>query len=86
MQWQEIRDHYPNQWLLVEAVAAHTDKDRRIIDELAVIDSFVDSTTALHRYRDLHHTSPERELYVLHTSRESLDIAERQWLGVRALQ
>ncbi len=26
---------------------------------------------------------PMREYYVLHTSRESLDITERQWLGVQ---
>jgi hypothetical protein len=27
MQWQEVRVIYPNQWLIVEALAAHTEKD-----------------------------------------------------------
>lgn len=31
----------------------------------------------------LHHEAPERELYILHTSRETLDITERRWLGIR---
>jgi hypothetical protein len=24
MQWQDIRQHYPHQWLLVEAITAHS--------------------------------------------------------------
>ena len=86
MQWQEIRDHYPNQWLLVEALAAHTDAGKRVLDQLAVIDTFPDSTSALERYRELHRDAPDREFYVFHTSREALDIDVRQWLGVRTLR
>ena len=83
MQWRELRGHYPNQWLLVEALAAHSEADRRIVDELALVGAFPDSAPALRRYRELHHEAPTREFYVVHTSRESLDITERQWLGVR---
>jgi len=86
MQWQEIRNHYPDQWLLVEALAAHTEADKRIPDELAVVNAFPDSTSALRRYSQLHHEAPRRELYVVHTRRTSLDITERRWLGVRAQQ
>ena len=43
MQWQEIRNNYPDQWLLVEALAAHTEADKRIPEELAVINAFPDS-------------------------------------------
>lgn len=86
MQWQEIRNNYPDQWLLVEALAAHTEADKRIPDELAVINAFPDSTSALRRYGQLHHEAPRREFYVVHTRRTSLDITERRWLGVRAQQ
>lgn len=86
MQWREIREHYPDQWLLVEALAAHTEANKRILDELAVLDTFADSTSALRRYGRLHHEAPRRELYVLHTSRATLDITERRWLGVRVQQ
>ena len=83
MQWDEIRAHYPQQWLLLEAIKAHTELNKRILDQLAVLGLFPDSVTALQSYRQLHHEEPERELYVFHTSRETLDITERQWLGVR---
>ncbi len=84
MRWEQIRSHYPSQWPLLEALAAHTEGERRIVDDFAIVGAFVDSASALRRYRDLHHESPMREYYVLHASRETLDITERQWLGVRA--
>jgi len=83
MNWNEIRRYYPQQWLLVEAIKAHTELNKRILEQLAVINSFVDSVTAMQSYRQLHHEAPERELYILHTSRETLDITERRWLGIR---
>jgi hypothetical protein len=39
----------------------------------------------MQRYQELHQEAPERELYVLHTDREVLDIRERRWLGVRGM-
>lgn len=86
MQWQEICKHYPQQWLLIEAIKAHSEADRRILDQLAVVGTFSDSTTAMQSYLQLHKEAPERELYVFHTSREALDITERRWLGVRGVQ
>ncbi len=83
MQWQEIRQHYPRQWLLIEAIKAHSASGKRILEHLAVVDTCPDSATAMKRYKQLHHDAPERELYVFHTSRETLDIVERQWLGIR---
>ena len=83
MQWQEIRQHYPQQWLLVEAIKAHSKASQRILEQLAVVSAFPDSTTALKYYQQLHREAPERELYVFHTSRETLDIEERYWLGIR---
>jgi hypothetical protein len=86
MVWQDIRQHYPQQWILIEALQAHSTANKRILEQLAVIDTFPDSIVAMHRYAQLHHESPQRELYVFHTSRERLDIPERQWLGVRGVR
>jgi hypothetical protein len=86
MNWKEIRRIYPHQWLLVEAIKAHSKADQRILDELAVVDTFADSVSAMQRYVDLHQDAPERELYVLHTDREMLEITERRWLGVRGIR
>ena len=86
MEWQEIRAHYPQQWLLVEAIKARSEASKRILEQLAVVGTFSDSATALKSYQQLHRKAPERELYVFHTSRETLDITERRWLGIRGAQ
>jgi hypothetical protein len=84
MQWQEVRLSYPNQWIIVEALAAHTEKDsHRQLDKLAVIEPCADAKAAMQQYRSLHQQYPEREFYFVHTSRTELDILERQWLGIR---
>jgi hypothetical protein len=39
MKWFEIRNTYPDQWLVVEALEAHTRADnRRHIERLAVVE------------------------------------------------
>jgi hypothetical protein len=84
MKWQHIRQQHPHQWLLIEAISAHSEAHRRVLDDIAVVDAFLDSITAFQRYQTLHREAPQRELYVLHTDRKELDITERTWLGVRA--
>lgn len=84
MNWSEVRQNYPEQWLVVEALEAHTTPDnRREIERLAIIEPCADGQSAMQAYRRLHQQYPEREFYFVHTSRENLDIRERQWLGVR---
>ena len=83
MTWSDIRIHYPGQWLLVEAIDARSEAGKRIIDDLSVVERYSDSATAMRDYQKRHRESPQRELLVLHTDREDLDISERRWLGVR---
>jgi hypothetical protein len=83
MLWVEVRKAYPNQWLVIEAVEAHSAADHRLLDKIAVVEVCADGTAALQSYRKLHQTHPEREYYYVHTLREELDIRERQWLGIR---
>ena len=84
MQWQEVRNHYPHQWLLLEAIDAHSSEGQRIVEDIAVLETYPDGMTAMNGYRELHRREPHRELYVLHTDRETLDITELRWLGIRA--
>jgi len=83
MKWKEIRQQYPQSWLLLEALEAHTTAKHRIVEQFAVLNRFQDSASAMDLYTEMHHSSPERELYVLHTSKEALNIQERKWLGLR---
>jgi hypothetical protein len=83
MVWTDIRRHYPHQGLLVEALLARSEAGRQL-DELAVVDAFPDGETALRAYLKLHRDAPVRELYVVHSDREELEITERTLLGLRA--
>jgi hypothetical protein len=85
MEWNEIRRTYPHRWLLVEALEAHSQFGKRTLDDLAVVDTFPDGMAAMQGYKELHHRAPERELYVLHTGREALEISELSWLGLQPL-
>lgn len=75
MQWTEIRRAYPDQWLVVEALAAGSPMP---VNELCRAGS-----SAMSTYRRHHKRHPMREFYFVHTSRPTLDIRERQWLGIR---
>lgn len=83
MTWNEIREQYPHEWLIVEATRAHTDGNQRVLDELAVVEAFESSERAMQAYAARHRAEPRRELYVVHTDRERLAITERRWLGIR---
>jgi hypothetical protein len=83
MQWSEVRKTYPEQWLVIEALEAHTEDDQRLLERIAVVELCPDGPGAMQSYRQLHRQYPTREFYFVHTGREILDIKERQWLGVR---
>lgn len=78
MEWQSLREHYPQQWLLLEAIKAHSQLNQRILEQLAVLGAFSDSISAMRSYAELHREAPERELYVFHTSRPELDVTDGQ--------
>ena len=79
MRWPDIRTTHPDRWLLVEALEAHSEGHRRIVDRLAVLEVCPDGATALQRYRELHREHPDRELYYVHTANSELTIEERSW-------
>lgn len=82
MKWNEARQHYPDTWLLIEAIQARSERNQRILDDLAVLNAYTDSVTAMKAYGKLHRASPQRELYVYHTGNEQITITERNWFGV----
>lgn len=85
MQWSDVRNQYPEQWVLVEAINATSKDNKRIVGQLSVIDTFADDgDRAMLKYVELHRQFKQREYYVVHTSREKLDINEQVWIGVRA--
>jgi hypothetical protein len=84
MKWEDVRRAYPEQWILIEAVDAYSEGEKRIVEELTIVEAFGDDNEeALRNYLRLHRAHKERELYVIHTSRPEIDIREKRWIGVR---
>jgi hypothetical protein len=84
MNWSEIRAQFPSQWLLIDATAAaHSEQNHRILDDMAVLAMFPNGKSAMAGYIELHEKEPQRGLYVLSTDRETLEIEELRWLGIR---
>ncbi len=51
MIWSEIKEKYPQQWLLVEALEAHTTPDSiRHLDRISVLEQCSDGSSAFKRY------------------------------------
>jgi len=83
MKWQDVRIQYPDTWLLIEALKAHTTPEKeRIVDNLIVIDSYKDFFKAMDAYKLLHREKPNREMYVVHTVNKEIQIKERYWSGI----
>lgn len=84
MRWVDVRERYPDRWLVVEAIEAHSEGGQRIVDQLAVVEVCPDGAAAMHVYRHLHQLHPDREYYFVHTSRDELSATERHWVGIRS--
>ena len=83
MRWSEVRKAYPEQWLIIEALKAHTENNRRLLNSIAVTETCRDGVSAMQSYRRLHQQYPSREFYFVHTNRKELEITERLWAGIR---
>ncbi|MEM6282701.1 MAG: hypothetical protein AAF787_10950 [Chloroflexota bacterium] len=82
MNWEQIREEHPNQWVVFEALAAHDEDKKRIIDKLSLVNAFgEDSISAWKHYAQLHRENPHSEYYVYHTTHEKLDIGIIDGLG-----
>ncbi|MBP3041034.1 hypothetical protein J9303_16330 [Bacillaceae bacterium Marseille-Q3522] len=84
MKWEDVRQAFPKQWVLIEAIQAYTnDESERILKEVAPLKKFSNSIDAMKAYQEIHRANPSRELYVLHTNRKNPNIIEKKWVGVR---
>jgi hypothetical protein len=54
MTWQEAQQRFSGEWLLIEAIEAHSVNEQRIVEQFAVVQSFQDSGEAMRRYVELH--------------------------------
>lgn len=84
MKWEDVRQAFPEKWVLIEAIEAFTNEEsERILVDIVPLKKFSNSPEAMRAYQELHRENPTREFYVLHTSRENPNIIEKKWVGLR---
>ncbi|MGY3717386.1 hypothetical protein ACWE42_17895 [Sutcliffiella cohnii] len=84
MKWEDVRQAFPDTWVLIEATQAYTnEQSERILEEIVPLNKFSNSPDAMRVYQQFHREDPNKELYVLHTSRKEPKIIEKKWVGVR---
>jgi hypothetical protein len=77
MKWSEVRQHFPERCVLVEALKSETKGKERVIEEMSVIDNFENGNAAWKVYKKLHAENQSRELYIFHTSQEEVKVIEQ---------
>ena len=82
MRWPEVQERFPNEWVVLEVIQAHSNDGLRYIEEVVVIDRFEKSIEAMHRYDKLRQEQPHREYCFFHTSRSNL-VARERYMGIR---
>lgn len=82
MRWQEVQKRFPNEWVVLEVINAHSDDGYRYIEEVVVVDKFENSLEAMDSYEKLRKDQPQREYCFFHTSRENL-VARERYMGIR---
>lgn len=83
MKWTDVRNKYPNKWILIKVIEAKSENGLRIVENLEVLNTFERSQDALKEYSIKHKLNKSDEMYVYHSSKDSLKISERVWMGVR---
>ncbi|GGJ76425.1 hypothetical protein GCM10008982_27110 [Anoxybacillus voinovskiensis] len=83
MKWAELRERYPNQFVLVEAMAAYSKDKKRMIEDVSLIGQYESVSSAWEKYKEIHRAFPERELYIFHTSKEQMEVEEQYFTGIR---
>ncbi|WP_066072613.1 hypothetical protein [Neobacillus soli] len=74
MMWTEVRENYPNKIVLAEALKTSSHNKIRSIEEMSILSVFQNSMDAWEEYKKVHKERPDKELYILHTSREKAEV------------
>ncbi len=79
MRWSDVRKAYPNRWLVVEALEAHSEENHRFLDRIAVIETCTDGAAAMQCYNQLHRQNPNASS----TSSIPVERCSRSWRANR---
>lgn len=78
VKWCDVKNAYPNKWLLIEALEAHVEGIIYVPDSIMVIGAYLESREAFTNYKTAHNRNPRKELLVVHSSRNDLKMEQIQ--------
>ena len=62
VKWEEVRQAFPEKWVLIEAIQAFTNEEsERILVDVVPLKKFTNSPEAMKTYQELHRENPTRE-------------------------
>lgn len=73
MKWTEVRNTYPNKWIVFDSLTQHEEGNKLVVEDLAIIEVFDDPNNAWKYYRELHRKDKSRELSLGDTRKENLE-------------
>jgi hypothetical protein len=65
--------------MIVEVLGSHTEVDRVVLDEIALVEICADGAAAMLAYNRLRRAHPERDLVFVHSSCQDLQFEMRRW-------
>ncbi|WP_240416339.1 hypothetical protein [Paenibacillus periandrae] len=80
MQWEEVRNIYPNQYVKLQILTSHTEGNTKFVDDVALIRAIQDPKEAT---REL--LNSKDGIIVSHTSNKELKIELRSLRGLRGV-
>ena len=83
MKWRDITKRYPDRLVLVKALKANSHNRIRTIEDMVVLQEYINSKAAWESYKAHHRENPESELYTFHTSKEDVEPIKEIFLGVQ---
>lgn len=80
MNWEEVRKIYPNRFVKLQILKSRINGNKRIIEDMAVIDSFDDNKVAT---REL--VRSKDDIIVYHTGNKKIEIEIKNIFGYRGM-
>lgn len=81
MKWEDVRKTYPNRFVKLQVLKSHVAGNKRIIEDMAVVEVFEDNKQAT---KEL--SKATGDLLVYHTGNAKIELEIKQIFGYRGIQ
>lgn len=83
MTWEDIRKHFPNCWVVMEAAQSHDSNEKWVPDDIYIMQAYADGLAAIKSYGELKRQWPGRKLFFYHTAHPTIEMKILRTVGPR---